>query len=541
MNILKKKILVTCALPYANGSIHIGHLLEHIQADIWVRYKKMIGHEVWFCCADDSHGTAIMIESKKSCISPESLISCVSKEHQSDFKKFNISHDHYSSTNSRINKNFVKNIYLTLKKNKFIIENNVEQLYDLKEGMFLPDRFIRGICPVCYQKDQYGDNCESCGSIYKAVELINPISNLSLTKPVLRNTVHLFFSLSALEDKLKKWVFSGVIEQKVLNKLKEWFQFGLKDWDISRDSPYFGFKIPDFLDKYFYVWFDALISYISSFQELCQKEQLNFYEFWKENSNVELYHFIGKDIIYFHALFWPAILEAINFRKPTKIFVHGYLTYQGIKLSKSRGSIISAKKWIKYLDSDSLRYYYASKLSSNMDDIEMNLEEFTKKINSDIVNKIVNLAARNASFLNNFFENHLSSQLDDINLYQFFVNSTHAIGRYWEDRKFNLAIRKIIELSDLANEYINNKKPWNISDITINSDLHNICSTGINFFRIIIICIKPVMPDLIKRSEKFLITKLNWESIKFPLLNHKISIFKPLYKRIDFNFLKDHF
>ncbi|CAL4042153.1 Methionine--tRNA ligase [Buchnera aphidicola (Phyllaphis fagi)] len=539
---MKKKILVTCALPYANGSMHIGHMLEHIQADIWVRYQKMIGNEVWFICADDAHGTAIMMKSREMSISPEKLIYSIFKEHKFDLKSFNILYDHYSSTHNYENKYFVKKIYYTLKVNQLIKEKIIFQLYDTKEKIFLPDRFVTGSCPICYSSDQYGDNCETCGAIYKAIELINPISNISYTQPIVCSSLHLFFDLNMFKKKLNTWINSGVLQKPVFNKTQEWFNIGLKKWNISRDTPYFGFKIPDMPEKYFYVWLDAPVCYISTFKELCNKNKyLNFYEFWNIDSQVKLYHFIGKDIIYFHTLFWPAILESINFRKPTRIFVHGHVTLNGKKLSKSRGSLISVKKWIKYLDSDSLRYYYASKLSSKIEDIEINLEEFTNRINSDIVNKIVNLASRSASFLNNYFSNILSFELDNKKLYHTFIHATQLISYFFRKREFHLAIRKIIELSNIANQYINDQKPWTISITKNYIKLHNICSMGINLFRIIMICMKPIVPDLAKRTELFLMTRLSWNNINKPLLNHNINLFYPLYKRIDLNFIKKNF
>ncbi|QIQ41720.1 MAG: methionine--tRNA ligase [Buchnera aphidicola (Microlophium carnosum)] len=534
MTSVLRKILVTCALPYANGSIHIGHMLEHIQADIWVRYHRMRGHEVWFVSADDAHGTAIMLKSKDLGISSNELIKNIRKEHQIDFLNFKISHDNYYSTHSVENLYLLRKIFTCLNKQGLIKEKQISQLYDDEKKIFLPDRFIKGTCPICRSKHQYGDNCEICSSTYEPIDLINPISVISGTKPILKNTKHLYFDLPFFSDMLKIWIHSGVLENSVIKKTEEWFKVGLKSWCISRDAPYFGFKIPKYLNKYFYVWLDAPIGYISTFKNLCFKnKKLNFHELWNEKSSYELYHFIGKDIIYFHTLFWPAILEAFSFRKPNKIFVHGYLTINGLKLSKSRGALIKARDWIKCFDSDSLRYYYASKSSNKIHDIEINLEDFVCKINSDIVNKLVNLASRNASFINKYFNGYLSSTLSDMKLYQYFVNASSNIESFLENREFNFVVRESMRLLDVANQYINKKKPWKIERTEKNIiELQKICTMGINLFRIVMIFLKPIIPDLAMKTESFLLSKLTWNDIKNPLLSHQINEFIPLYKRI---------
>lgn len=538
MSFLKKKMLVTCALPYSNGSIHLGHLLEHIQADIWVRYNRMIGHEVWFICADDAHGTAVMLKSKKQNILPEELIFKIYKEHKYDFSSFQISYDNYHSTHSKENYNLVQKIYNLLDSNGYIKECTISQLYDDKEKIFLPDRFVKGFCPSCKSEDQYGDHCEVCGAVYAAIDLLNPLSVLSNSVPIVRTSVHLFFNLPFFSDFLKKWIFSGVLDKNVLNKTKEWFKIGLKKWDISRDEPYFGFKILNYLNKYFYVWLDAPIGYMSTFKNLCKKRtNLNFDEFWNKNSNCELYHFIGKDIVYFHTLFWPAILEATGFRKPTKIFVHGYVTIHGNKLSKSKNDFILASDWLKYLDSDSLRYYYACKLSNNIQDIEFNIYQLVEKVNTDIVNKVVNLASRSASFINKNFCGKLSDQLSDIQLYMKFISESKNIEVLFNNREFSLAMKKIMIFSDVANKYINDQKPWTLAQEKYDQ-LHMIASMGVNLFRVIMTWLKPVTPSLAERSELFLKIKLDWKGIKKPLLNHTISKFKILYKRIDINKIK---
>jgi methionyl-tRNA synthetase len=536
MSSILRKILVTCALPYANGSIHIGHMLEHIQADIWVRYHRMRGHEVWFISADDAHGTAIMLKSEDLGISSNQLIKNIHKEHKIDFLNFRISHDNYYSTHSLENLCLLRTIFKSLNEKGLIKEKKIYQFYDNVKNIFLPDRFIKGICPICKSKNQYGDNCEICSATYEPIDLINPISVLSGKKPILKNTKHLYFNLPFFSSMLKKWIHSGVLEHSVIKKTEEWFKKGLQSWGISRDAPYFGFKIPQYADKYFYVWLDAPIGYMSTFKNLCFKnKKLNFNEFWSLQSNCELYHFIGKDIIYFHTLFWPAILEASSFRKPNGIFVHGHLTMHGLKLSKSRGALIKASDWIKCFDSDSLRYYYASKLSRKVHDIEINLEEFIQKINSDIVNKLVNLPSRNAGFIHKYFDGYLSDKLDNSELYQYFINSSSSIAEFLENREFSFAIKESMRLVDIANQYINEKKPWTIVITKKNIyELQKICTMGINLFRIIMIFLKPILPDLAIKTESFLISKLTWKSIREPLLSHKINEFIPLYKRLSF-------
>lgn len=533
MHSKSRKILVTCALPYANGPIHIGHILEHIQADIWVRYQRMRNHEVWFISADDAHGTAIMLKSEKLGIKPVQLIKKVQEEHIKDFLKFNISHDHYHNTHCRENFFLIRKIFLSCMKKGLINEKKISQFYDNIKKIFLPDRFIKGICPFCQAKNQNGDNCEVCGSIYEPTDLIHPISVISNTIPVLKDTTHLYFNLPVFTEMLKIWIKSGVLEKSVIKKTEEWLKSGLKQWGISRDGPYFGFKIPKFFNKYFYVWLDAPIGYISTFKNLCRKnKKINFNEFWNEKSECELYHFIGKDIIYFHTLFWPSILEAASFRKPNGIFVHGHLTINGLKLSKSRGFLITASDWIEHFDSDSLRYYYASKLNNHIHDIEINLQDFIQKINTDIVNKLVNLASRSSSFIHKFFDGYLASSLDDLDLYYHFIDISKKIADFFENREFSTVIRECIKLLDLANQYINKKQPWKIKQKNFNK-LHIICTMGINFFRLVMIFLKPIIPDLAKKTEFFLASELTWEGITKPLLSHKIKKFKTLYNRIN--------
>ncbi|XBC39480.1 MAG: methionine--tRNA ligase [Buchnera aphidicola (Nurudea shiraii)] len=527
-------MLVTCAFPYANGPIHIGHILEHIQADIWVRYQRMKGHEVWFICADDAHGTPIMLKSSQLGIEPEKMISSVRSEHIRDLLRFNISYDNYHSTHSSENLFFLKKIYYCLERKGLIKRKVISQFFDYENNMFLPDRFIKGSCPLCFSVEQYGDHCEKCGRTYSSLDLINPVSVLSGIKPILKKSLHFFFNLPYFSVMLKSWITSGVLEQSVVNKVMEWFNSGLKEWDISRDSPYFGFNIPGFVNKYFYVWLDAPIGYISAFKNLCStKTDLVFDEFWKKDSDTELCHFIGKDIVYFHSLFWPAILEGSNFRKPTKIFVHGHVTINGFKISKSKGLVITADDWLKNLDSDSLRYYYASKISGKVKDIEINSSSFLNKFNSDIVNKIVNLASRTSNFLLKNFNCSLSHNIDDKHLYHTFIQGTQKIENYFEKNEFSLAIILIMKFSDMANKYIDEQKPWIlIKNIKNFKKLHSICTMSINLFKILMTWLKPIVPDLAKKVESFLRVTLVWENINIPLLNHKISVFDCLCERI---------
>lgn len=531
-----KKILVTCALPYANGEIHIGHMLEHIQADIWVRYQRMQGNnEVYFICADDAHGTAIMLRSYKLGITPEEIISNVKKEHQASFLNFNISYDNYYSTHSKENYELTKLIYKQLKKKKLVQKKIISQFYDTKNNMFLPDRFIKGICPSCNATNQYGDGCEICGNYYSADQLIHPHSALSNTTLIKKNSEHIFFELPAFESMLRSWIESGVLQESSLRKVREWFKKGLKKWNISRDAPYFGFEIPDESKKYFYVWMDAPIGYIATFKNLCNKRSnLNFNDWWNKNSQAKIYHFIGKDIVYFHSLFWPAVLEASDFLKPTKLFVHGHVTINGKKLSKSRGFSITASKWLRYFDSDCLRYYYASKLSSKIEDVDLNLEDFVQKVNSDIVNKVVNLASRSIGFISKYFDDNLSDSLENPKLYNVFTSESSCISDYLHNCEFRSAIKKIIYLVNIANQYFDTKCPWKLAkQYGSCTQLQQICSMAINLFRVLMTYLKPIMPSLASRSEEFLNIKLLWNEINDPLLSHKVKKFKLLYRRLD--------
>ncbi|RAT17303.1 methionine--tRNA ligase [Lonsdalea populi] len=535
MTQVAKKILVTCALPYANGPIHLGHMLEHVQADIWVRYQRMRGNQVNFICADDAHGTPIMLKAQQLGIAPEEMIAAVSQEHQQDFAGFNISYDNYHSTHSEENRELSTLIYRRLKENGYIKSRTISQLFDPEKSMFLPDRFVKGTCPKCKAADQYGDNCEVCGATYTPTELIDPKSAISGATPIMRDSEHFFFDLPAFSDMLQAWTRSGALQDQVANKMQEWFDSGLQQWDISRDAPYFGFEVPDAPGKYFYVWLDAPIGYMGSFKNLCDKrDDLNFDDYWHKDSDADLYHFIGKDIVYFHSLFWPAMLEGSNFRKPTNLFVHGYVTVNGAKMSKSRGTFIKADTYLKYLDADCLRYYYAAKLSSRIDDIDLNLEDFVQRVNADIVNKVVNLASRNAGFINKRFDGKLADTLADPALYKTFTDAADSIADAFSSRESGKAIREIMALADHANRYVDEQAPWVVAkEEGRDADLHAICSMGINLFRVLMTYLKPVLPSLAERAEAFLNTDLQWGTLTQPLLGHQVNPFKALFNRID--------
>ncbi|WP_341660676.1 methionine--tRNA ligase [Vibrio sp.] len=534
-NLDPRKLLVTCALPYANGSIHLGHMLEHIQADIWVRYQRLRGNTVNFICADDAHGTPIMLKAQQMGITPEEMIAAVSEEHQKDFAGFDISFDNYHSTHSEENQQLASHIYLELKKNGFISSRTISQLFDPEKEMFLPDRFVKGTCPKCKSDDQYGDNCDSCGATYSTTELIDPKSAVSGATPVMKDSEHFFFDLPQFESMLQEWTRSGSLQAETANKMQEWFESGLQQWDISRDAPYFGFEIPGEKDKFFYVWLDAPIGYMGSFKNLCDKRSdLDFDEYWKKDSTTELYHFIGKDIVYFHSLFWPAMLEGSGFRKPNNVFVHGYVTVNGAKMSKSKGTFVKASTYLDHLDPECLRYYYAAKLNSRIDDLDLNLEDFTQRVNADVVNKIVNLASRNAGFITKRFEGKLSDEFAEPELYQEFVAAADRIAELYETREFGRAIREVTALADKANQYVDEKAPWVVAKEEGKDQLlQDICSVGINLFRVLMTYLKPVMPALAARTEAFLNEELTWEGIAKPLTGHEITKFKALFNRID--------
>ncbi len=531
-----RKILVTSALPYANGPIHIGHLVEYIQTDIWVRFQKMQGQQCLYICADDAHGTPIMLRARQEGITPEELITRVAQEHQADFAAFGIGFDNYHSTHSEENRHYSSLIYERNRDQGHITNRSITQAYDPVEGMFLPDRFIRGECPKCGAHDQYGDNCEACGASYSPSELKNPVSALSGTTPTDRESEHYFFKLGDFESMLQEWTHGGHLQTEVSNKLNEWFEAGLQQWDISRDAPYFGFEIPDHPGKYFYVWLDAPIGYMASFKNLCDRtEGLDFDEFWNRDSDTELYHFIGKDIIYFHALFWPAMLHGSGFRTPTAIFSHGFLTVDGQKMSKSRGTFIKARTYLDHLNSEYLRYYFAAKLSSGVEDIDLNLEDFAARVNSDLVGKVVNIASRCSGFIRKRFNGVLSDQLAEQGLFDEFVTAGESIAQHYERREFSHAVREIMALADRANQYIDEKKPWVIAkEESRDQVLHEVCSMGINLFRLLIGYLRPILPVTAEKSEAFLqVAPLTWDALSTPLTGHEVARFKPLMTRIE--------
>ena len=532
-----RKILITSALPYANGPIHLGHLVEYIQTDIWSRFQKMRGHTCTYVCADDAHGTPIMLRAQSEGITPETLIAKSSEEHQADFSGFNVQFDHYDSTNSPENKAFSEQVYLALKEKGFISRKTISQYYDPEKEMFLPDRFVKGTCPKCKTEDQYGDNCEACGATYSPTDLINPTSAVSGATPIEKETDHLFFELNQFEEMLKTWTREGHLQTQIANKLDEWLESGLRAWDISRDAPYFGFEIPGEKDKYFYVWLDAPIGYMSSFKNYCSQSGLDFDEYWKEDSTTELYHFIGKDIINFHALFWPAMLSGAGFRTPSAIFAHGFLTVDGQKMSKSRGTFIMAKTYLEHLNPEYLRYYYAAKLTSRIDDIDLNLEDFAQRVNSDLVGKVINIASRCAGFVVKKFDKKLSTQWSDEAhaLYQSFADKSEAIAALYESRDYGHAMREIMALADKANEYIAETAPWVLAkEEGKEAQLHESVSVGINLFRVLISYLTPVLPVTAEKANAFLkLENTQWNDVKKPLLGHEITKFKPLLTRLE--------
>ena len=531
-----RKILVTSALPYANGSIHMGHMVEYIQTDIWVRFQKMRGHECIYVCADDAHGTPIMLRAQNEGIDPEELITRVKKEHQADFADFEVGFDNFHSTHSDENRELAETIYTRLNDAGFISTRVIEQAYDPEKKMFLPDRFLKGTCPRCGAEDQYGDNCEVCGATYSTSELKNPVSVVSGATPIQKESEHYFFKLPEFDAMLKEWTHTGHLQSEVANKLSEWFEAGLQEWDISRDAPYFGFQIPGTQDKYFYVWLDAPMGYFASFKNLCdQRDDLDFDEFLKADSETELYHFIGKDIIYFHALFWPAILKGADLRTPTAIFAHGFLTVNGQKMSKSRGTFINARHYLNHLDPEYLRYYFAAKLTNRVDDLDLNFEDFMARVNSDLVGKMVNIASRCAGFISKKCGGQLSAECNEPELYQRFVDAGEQIAELYEHREFGHAMREIMALADLANQYIDEQKPWVLAkDENTTAQAQAIYSTGVNLFRVLMTYLKPVLPVMAEKAEAFLNSEpLNWNSCAKPLIDHSIKQFKPLMTRVE--------
>ena len=530
-----RQILVTSALPYANGPIHIGHLVEYIQTDIWVRFQKLRGNECYYVCADDAHGTPIMLRAEQEGVTPEQLIARIGAAHQRDFADFGVAFDNYYSTHSPENRAIAETIYSRLRDGGYISKRAIRQAFDPVKQMFLPDRFIRGTCPRCKSADQYGDSCEVCGATYAPTDLIDAVSALSGVTPELRESEHLFFRLGAFEDVLRRWLTDNALQSGIVNKLNEWFEAGLQDWDISRDAPYFGFEIPDQPGKYFYVWLDAPIGYFASFKNLCARTGLDFEHFVSPNSPTELYHFIGKDIMYFHTLFWPAMLHGAGYRLPSNVFVHGFLTVDGLKMSKSRGTFITARTYLEHLNPEYLRYYFAAKLGAAIEDIDLNLEDFELRVNSDLVGKIVNIASRCAGFITKRFDGRLAERLDDADLLAELQAAAEALADCYEAREYSRAMRDIMALADRANQYIDRRAPWVIAkDAARDPELQAVCSMGILLFRILLIYLKPVLPATARRAEAFLGSgELRWADVQTVPLGTRINKFEPLMQRVE--------
>ena len=529
-----RKILVTSALPYANAPLHLGHMLEQVQTDIWVRFQRSRGHHCRYVCADDAHGTAIMLSAEKQGVTPETHIANIKALHEADSAGFHISFDNYHSTHSPENQTWSKTIFKRLETNDHIAIRSVVQAYDEAKGLFLADRFIKGTCPKCKTPDQYGDNCEACGATYSPTDVIDPVSALSGTTPVEKASDHLFFQLSQFQDLLADWVTGDQLQTPIANKLREWIDAGLQDWDISRDAPYFGFEIPGHPEKYFYVWLDAPIGYIASHQNLCDRTGEDFDSYWQPGADTELYHFIGKDIINFHGLFWPAMLASAGLRQPSAIFAHGFLTVDGTKMSKSRGTFIMASTYLEHLDAEYLRYYFAAKLSSSVDDMDLNLEDFVQRVNSDLVGKVVNIASRCAGFLRKRFANQLSDTCSEPELLEDMIAAGDTIAGLYEARDFQRAMREIIAVAARANQFIDDKKPWVMAkEQGREQEVQDACSVGINCFRVLMTYLKPVLPVMAEKSEAFLGLSLDWTELNAPLEGHPINNFSLLIQRID--------
>jgi len=534
MNNTPRKMLVTYALPYANGPLHLGHTVGFIQTDIWVRFQRLLGHTCHFVCGDDTHGTPTMLQAQQLGMTPEALIEKYHAEHAAALRDFHIGLDNFYTTHSPENYEFTQTLYKRLKNRGDIVERRICQAFDPIQNIFLPDRYVRGECPRCSAPNQYGDNCESCGATYTPTDLKNPISTLSGATPIEKESLHDFFCLDHYETFLQEWTHAEHLQEEVVKKLTEWFKAGLKQWDISRDAPYFGFEIPDKPGKYFYVWLDAPMGYMASFKNFSARNpHVSFEEYWNENSQTELYHFIGKDIIYFHALFWPAILKGANFRTPTNLFVHGFLTVNGQKMSKSRGTFIDARTYLNHLNPEYLRYYFASKLSSGIVDLDFQLEDFVQRINADLVGKLINIASRCAGFITQHFSGKLSAECSDRTLYNAFVDTGTQIAEHFQNREFSQAVREIMALADEANRYIDAQKPWVlIKSKDLLQTAHDVCSLGLNLFKLLMTYLQPILPKLAEEVEVFLNTKLSFMTRDLPLRDHTIQPFKPLIGRI---------
>ena len=529
-----RDILVTSALPYANGSIHLGHLLEHIQTDIWTRFQRLRGHNIIAVCADDAHGTPVMLKAQELGVNPEDMVEATRQEHWTDLQGFGISYDNYYSTHSPENTQFSQDMYNRLKANGYITKKTINQLYDPEKEMFLPDRFVKGDCPKCGAEDQNGDSCDVCGATYSPTEVNNPRSVVSGATPVLKDSEHYFFDLPQFTEMLQEWIGSGAIQAEMANKLNEWFEGGLQQWDISRDAPYFGIEIPDAPGKFFYVWLDAPIGYMASFKNYADLHGIDFDQFWAKDSTAEMYHFIGKDITYFHCLFWPAMLEGAGYRKPTGVNIHGFVTVNGAKMSKSKGTFIKASTYLEHLNPEYLRYYFASKLNDSVTDIDLNFDDFCQKVNADLVGKVVNIASRCAGFITKRFDGQLSDHILEPELLVQFQSKSDAIAQYFEKRQYHHAIREIMTLADAANQFIDAQAPW----VTIKEEgkeqlTHDVCSMGIHLFRILAIYLAPVVPNLAQSAESFLNDKFTWESSAKTLTGHEINKFKAMLQRVD--------
>ena len=539
MRAAPRKILVTSALPYANAPLHLGHMLEQVQTDIWVRFQRSRGHTCRYVCADDAHGTAIMLSAEAANRTPEAHIAAIQARHEQDSAGFLIDFDHYHSTHSPENQRWSEKIFERLQAGGHIAVREITQAYDPEKGLFLADRFIKGTCPKCKAPDQYGDNCEACGATYSPSDLIDPVSALSGSTPVDKASDHLFFQLGHFEHLLTNWIQSGQLQPPIANKLKEWLEAGLQDWDISRDAPYFGFEIPGYPGKYFYVWLDAPIGYIASHEVLCQNSGDHFEEYWMPGGDTELYHFIGKDIVNFHGLFWPAMLDSAGLRQPTAVYAHGFLTVNGVKMSKSRGTFILAERYLEHLDPEYLRYYFAAKLSSGVDDIDLNLDDFVQRVNADLIGKVVNIASRCAGFLRKKFGNQMSAECSEPALVQSFIDAGDSIAALYEAREFNRAMREIIALADRANQYIDEQKPWVLAkDEALADQVQAVCSVGINLFRVLATYLKPVLPAMAAKSEAFLNCSLDWTALDTALVSHELATFEPLLQRVDADAVK---
>jgi methionyl-tRNA synthetase len=534
MDSSKRNMLATIALPYANGPLHLGHLVEAIQADIWVRFQRAQAHTCYFISGSDAHGTAVMLSAEKLGVTPEQRVEDISQQHQQDFRGFNINFDHYHTTHSSLNKELAESIYLALRQRGDIVEKTITQAFDAEKSIFLSDRYIKGECPKCHAPDQYGDNCEVCGATYAPMEMKNPVSVLSGKPPVEKESLHYFFRLEHYREFLQDYLDSGCVQSAVANKLKEWFSEKLRDWDISRDAPYFGFKIPGAEDKYFYVWLDAPIGYIASSQALSKAAgDFDWQVYWQAGATTELHHFIGKDIVYFHSLFWPSMLQGSGYRLPTRVNVHGYLTVNGEKMSKSRGTFITANDYLRELPADCLRYYYAAKLNPHVEDIDLNLADFMSRVNSDLVGKFVNLASRCAGFITKHFEGMLASELDDVELYQECVSAGDELRTLYDELEYNKAMRLIMSLADKANQYIDQHKPWALMKQEGQQQrVQMVCTQGINMFRVIATFLSPVLVETTQQIEEFLNITLHWHALEVPLTTHTIEKFKPLMQRI---------